>query len=212
MRRKYSATVRDRSGNIIAGASILVYLAGTTTPADVYANLDAAVTAHGVASDEAGRYTFYVDTFDYGFDQTFKIVCTRGIATVTVDNITIEDIVLGAYAVTANRTVTTNIHVPKGVTYTVTTGVTLTFSGSFSAGLYRVFTGEGAVLFGSGAVKEVAAAWFGNGVEAEAKARTAIASMTWPTVYERVTIFYGTGDAPDAATVPEGSLYLQFAP
>ena len=130
----------------------MVYLAGTTTPADVYATLDAAVAANGVASDEAGRYTFYVDTFDYGFDQTFKIICTRGTATVTVDNITIEDIVLGAYAVTANRTVTTNIHVPKGVTYTVATGVTLTFSGSFSAGLYQVFTGEGArsLWLGSG--------------------------------------------------------------
>jgi hypothetical protein len=212
MRRKYSATVRDQHGNIIAGASVSVFLAGTTTQASVYASIASAEAINGVASDEAGRYTFYVDTFDYNVDQTFKIVCTRAAATLTIDNITIEDIVLGEYAITADRTVTTNVTVPKGVTYAVAEGVTLTFSGSFSAGLYQVFTGTGTVAFGAGAVKECCAAWFGTGAAAEAKARTAIASTTWPTVYQRVTLFYGTGAPPDPATVPEASIYFQYTP
>lgn len=150
MRRKYSATVRDRYGNIVPGASVMVYLAGITTPASVYAGITDVVAVNGVSSDEAGRYSFYVDTFDYNVDQTFKIVCTRGAATLTIDNITIEDIVLGEYAIAASRTLTTHVTVPKGVTYAIADGVTLNFSGSFSAGLYQVFTGTGSVAFGEG--------------------------------------------------------------
>ncbi len=144
MRRKYSATVRDRHGNIVAGASVSVFLAGATTPASIYTTLTGATAVSGTVSDEAGRYIFYVDTFDYDVDQTFKIVCSKGTMTaLTLDNVYIEDIVLGEYTITENRTVTTNVSPPRGVTYNVAAGVTLTFSGSFSAGLYQVFTGDG---------------------------------------------------------------------
>jgi hypothetical protein len=211
MRRKYSATVRDRHGNIVAAASVSVFLAGTTTPASIYATLAGATAVNGTVSDEAGRYIFYVDTFDYDVDQTFKIVCSKGTMTaLTLDNVYIEDIVLGEYAIAANRTVTTNVSPPKGVTYNVAAGVTLTFSGSFSAGLYQVFTGDGAVVFGAGTVKECCPAWFGTDAAAAVKARSAIAAITWPMVYQRVTLFYGTGDPPDASTVPEGSIYFKY--
>ena len=211
MRRKYSATVRDRHGNIVSGASVSVFLAGTTTPASIYTTLTGAVAVNGTVSDTAGRYSFYVDTFDYDVDQTFKIVCSKGSMTaVTLDNVFIEDIVLGEYSITENRTVTTTVAPPKGVTYNVATGVTLTFTGSFSAGLYQVFTGDGSVVFGAGAAKECCPAWFGTGAAAEAKARAAIAAITWPLVYKRVTLFYGTGDPPEPSTVPEGSIYFQY--
>jgi hypothetical protein len=177
MRRKYSATVRDRHGNIVAAASVSVFLAGTTTPASIYTTLTGATAVNGTVSDEAGRYIFYVDTFDYDVDQTFKIVCSKGTMTaLTIDNVYIEDIVLGEYAIAENRTVTTNVSPPKGVTYNIATGKTLTFSGSFSAGLYQVFTGDGAVVFGAGAVKECCPAWFGTDAAAAVKARSAIAA------------------------------------
>lgn len=212
MRRKYSATVRDRHGNIVASASISVFLAGTVTPASIYTTLEGTTATSGTVSDEAGRYIFYVDTFDYDVDQTFKIVCSKGSMTaVTLDNVFIEDIVLGEYSITENRTVTTTVVPPKGVTYNVEAGKTLTFSGSFSAGLYPVFTGDGSVVFGAGAVKECCPAWFGIGAAAESKARSAIAAITWPVVYQRVTLFYGTGDPPDPSMVPEGSIYFQYS-
>jgi hypothetical protein len=211
MRRKYSATVRDRHGNIVAGASVSVFLAGTVTPASIYTTLEGTTAVSGTVSDEAGRYIFYVDTFDYDGDQTFKIICSKGtMTTITHDNVYIEDIVLGEYDITESRTVTTTVAPPRGVTYNVAAGKTLTFSGSFSAGLYQVFTGDGLVVFGAGAVKECCPAWFGTGAPAESKARSAIAAVTWPMVYQRVTLFYGTGVPPDASTVPEGSIYFQY--
>jgi hypothetical protein len=117
MRRKYSATVRDRHGNIVAGASVSVFLAGTVTPASIYTTLEGTTAVSGTVSDEAGRYIFYVDTFDYDGDQTFKIICSKGtMTTITHDNVYIEDIVLGEYDITESRTVTTTVAPPRGVT------------------------------------------------------------------------------------------------
>jgi hypothetical protein len=208
MRRKYTGTVRNKYGKIMENALISVYLADTTTPANIYATWNGATHAHSMLSDSNGRYTLYVDTFDYNDDQTFKIICAKGSLTLTVDNITIEDVVLDEYTISVDKTVTTGVKVPQGVTYNVATGKTLTFSGSFDAGLYQVFTGAGAVKFEN--VKAVPAIWFGTGAAAETKARAAIFGMTWPVIYTPVYIIYGSGDPPLASTVPDGTLYLKY--
>jgi hypothetical protein len=207
MRRKYTGTVRNKYGLIQKSAVVSVFLSGTTTPASIYTTWNGVSAVNSMLSDTEGRYTFYVDAFDYNSDQTFKIICTKGTATISVDNITIEDAVLGTYTISANKTVTTGVKVPQGVIFSVNTGVTLTFSGSFEAGLYQVFTGAGTVKFGNATVKEVPEVWFAT----SAKALTAVLDMTWPTVYRNVTILYGTGDPPSAATVPEGTLYLKYS-
>lgn len=45
-------------------------------------------------------------------------------------------------------------------TIAVATGKTLTINGPFSAGLYQVFDGDGSVVFGAGAIKEVYPEWW----------------------------------------------------
>ena len=51
----------------------------------------------------------------------------------------------GVYTISADTTVTTDIIVPKGVTYAVASGKTLTLNGSVKAGLYQIFSGSGTV-------------------------------------------------------------------
>jgi len=53
------------------------------------------------------------------------------------------------------------LKVAKGGGITVANGKTLTVAGSFSAGLYQVFSGTGRVAFASGAVTEVYPEWWG---------------------------------------------------
>lgn len=66
-------------------------------------------------------------------------------------------------SLSANLTVNSNISLIsfKQGLISIDTGKTLTINGPFEAGLYQVFTGAGTVSFGSGAVKEVYAEWWG---------------------------------------------------
>lgn len=161
MKRKYSGTTRDDNGNIVTDATIAVYLSDTSAVANIYLDADSDTATTGTTSNSYGRYEFFVSSWDYDFDQTFKIIISKtGYVSNTIDNITIEDVVEQAYAVTADKTVSTQIYIPKGVTITVSTGKTLTFSGTFEAGCYQVFDGVGTVVFSCSA-KEVYPEWFG---------------------------------------------------
>jgi hypothetical protein len=163
MKRIYSGTVKDDEGNIIADATIAVYLGGTGTAASIYLDPDSDTKVTGTTSDSYGRYVFYVSAFDYDSDQTFKILISKtGYVTNTIDHISIEDVVAQAYTISADTTVTTHVKIPKGVTYAIATGKTLTFSGEFEAGKYQVFSGAGTAVFGSVAVKEVYPEWWGE--------------------------------------------------
>ena len=148
MKRKYSATVTDNAGNVVTSATIAVYLATTGVAANIYLDADSDTHVHNTTSDGYGRYTFYVSSYDYDTDQTFRILISKtGKVTQTIDDITIEDNVLQAYTISADKTVSTYIKVPKGVTFAVASGKTLTFSGGFEAGRYQVFSGAGTVVF-----------------------------------------------------------------
>jgi len=54
------------------------------------------------------------------------------------------------------------IKVVPGGCLSISAGVTLTINGPFEAGLYQVFSGDGSVSFGDGAVKEVYPQWWGE--------------------------------------------------
>ena len=156
MRHRYSASFRDSHGHYIASGTVAVYLAGTSSAANIYTDVDSATHVHSVTTDSTGRYTFYVDRFDYNSDQTFKIVCSKtGYTSLTIDNITIEDACIQTYTIADDKTVTTDVYAPLGCIYTVATGKTLTFSGKFDGSLSQHFTGLGTVVFGAGAYKEV---------------------------------------------------------
>lgn len=150
MRKKFEDHFSDGNGRVISGATVTVYLAGTTTLATIYssATTTSAVTGSVLTTATDGLYYFYVDAFDYDAEQRFKLVLTKsGYLSQTYDNVTVDDIVLGTYTIATNKTVSTFVKIPEGVLYSVNTGITLTFGVRPEIGPYQVFTGAGAVAF-----------------------------------------------------------------
>jgi len=67
------------------------------------------------------------------------------------------------YTFSTDVTIPSNIKVEieKGAILSIANTKTLTINGPFDAGLYQVFSGDGSVVFGSGAVAEVYPEWWG---------------------------------------------------
>lgn len=152
MRRVFSGTSRDGAGNVVSSATVKLFEAGGTTAATFYSSATSTAGITSTTSGSDGTFSIYVDNFDYDAEQTFKITIEKaGYSTKTTDNVRFDDVVLGTYSISADKTVTTNLVVPKGVIYSIATGKTLTISGSFSAGDYQVFTlvGTGKVVLSS---------------------------------------------------------------
>lgn len=78
-------------GAVMQGATVQVYLAGTTTLAIIYPDaVSAAITGSLVTSGQDGRFYFWVDTGDYALTQLFKVVGSlSGYQSQTVDNLVI---------------------------------------------------------------------------------------------------------------------------
>lgn len=87
-RIKYSGVASDRYGNIVASATVSVYLAGTTTPAKCYTTEVSATAVYSVTSASDGTYSFWVDSADYGYVQRYKTVTAKtGFTSKTNDDI-----------------------------------------------------------------------------------------------------------------------------
>ena len=163
MRWKYAGFSKDGNGKVISGATIKVFLAGTTTAASIYTTVASTTAVNSTTSSADGSFAFYVDAFDYDNEQTFLVrIEKNGYTSKDFDNIKLDDIVLGTYTVSTNKTVTTHLNPPKGIIYSIATGVTLTITGVFDAGLYQVFScdGTGKVVFGAGSVLEIYPQWW----------------------------------------------------
>jgi hypothetical protein len=164
MRNSYKGTARDGTGRIISGATIPIYLAGTNTLATIYETEAGTTGVNFTTSGTDGSFLFYVDRFDYDMEQQFKIVITKsGYTSHTYDNVDLDDMIVKTYSITADTTITTHLVVPRGVIYQVADGKTFTINGYLEAGLYQIFdlVGTGAVVFGSGKVKEFHREWYG---------------------------------------------------
>jgi hypothetical protein len=80
MRFRYYFVVQDLAGNAIDGASVYVYLAGTSTPAIVYPvrqSTSGISTAPQLTSAVDGSVSFWLDSDDYGYGQLFDIVVRK---------------------------------------------------------------------------------------------------------------------------------------
>lgn len=87
-RLKYTGIARSTGGAVLGSATVTIYLAGTTTAADVYEASSGGTSVNEVTTDSNGRWTFYADTTDYAFTQEYKVVVTKdGYSTITLDNI-----------------------------------------------------------------------------------------------------------------------------
>ncbi len=165
MRCLLTAIARDGNGNIVPSATITPFLYGTSTAVSIYTTLTGATAVNSTTAGDDGSFSFYVDRFDYDRDQCFDIQIskTSGGHTWTTwkwTNVDIRDVVLGTYAIAADKTVTTNLgYIPKGVIYAPATGKTLTISGTLDAGDYQIFSGEGTVTLPG--QRYVLVDWFG---------------------------------------------------
>jgi hypothetical protein len=80
MRFRYYFVVQDAQGNVISNAAVSVYLAGTTTPAVVYATRTSSQgsnTPPQLYSRENGSVVFWLDSDDYNYGQLFDIVVQK---------------------------------------------------------------------------------------------------------------------------------------
>jgi hypothetical protein len=67
----------------------------------------------------------------------------------------------GTYLIDRSISISVPITMLPGAKFLISTGVTLTITRSFDAGLYHCFIGEGNVIFQRGSVKEVFIQWYG---------------------------------------------------
>jgi hypothetical protein len=158
MRCKFEGVYRDGAGNVVKSGTVTIYLAGTTTAANVYKTATATTAVSTLTTSAVGKYTFYVDRFEYDAEQTFKIVLSKtGYTSATYDNVAVDNPVIKTYPISTDTTVATAVEIPKGVLYSVASGKTLTFSVQPQInGDYQVFTGDGTVQLGVSNPK-----WFG---------------------------------------------------
>jgi hypothetical protein len=158
MRCKFEGVYRDGAGNVVKSGTVTIYLAGTTTAANVYKTATSTTAVNSLTTSSVGKYTFYVDRFEYDAEQTFKIVLSKtGYTSATYDNVAVDNPVIKTYTISTDTTVATAVEIPKGVLYSVASGKTLTFSVQPQInGDYQVFTGDGTVQLGVSNPK-----WFG---------------------------------------------------
>ncbi len=178
MRCYYKGVCKDGAGKIIPSATVAVYLYGTTTPASVYTTLAGATAVNSVTSGSNGSFEFWVDRFDYDQDQCFDLTLSKtGYTSQTWSNVNIDNVVLGTYTISADKTVTTHLVVPKGVVYSVASGKTLTISGLLEAGLYQIFDGDGSVSLGGNNKTAYPEWWGGTSTDVGAAVNSAFAAL-----------------------------------
>jgi hypothetical protein len=71
---------KDQNGAIIQAATVSVLLAGTPTPANIYAAAAGGIAVNSILSDaETGYFQFWVDTADYPTSQLFDIYISKAV-------------------------------------------------------------------------------------------------------------------------------------
>ncbi len=148
MRYYFKGIARDGAGKIIPSATVSVFLADTSTVASVYTTLAGTTAVNSATSGTDGVFEFYIDAFDYDYGQTFDLTISKaGYTSKTYENIKPTDVVLGTYTISADKTISVYTDIPEGVTLSIATGVTLTFTKQPKIGRYKVFslTGTAAV-------------------------------------------------------------------
>lgn len=139
----FKTFVKDGIGRNIAGAQVSVTLSGTTTSAITYPTVSSTTPNTSITTAADGGLVFYVDGFDYDFDQTFDVtVAKNGYSSVVFPSV-LPVVVLGSYTISSLKTITTKMSVPEGVMYVKSGSGALAFAAgsSLTAGEYQIFSG-----------------------------------------------------------------------
>ena len=144
----YQSQAKDGMGRAMPNASVIVYLAGTTTPATIYAASvgGTAIVGSKVTCDSTGYFKFFVDDGDYASTQRFKIVVSATTAagaayqpqtwdylviypnTIYYNSVSVGNVV-GAYASAQfDKTADTTLANIPGLSVSLTTGKYYSFS------------------------------------------------------------------------------------
>lgn len=88
MRYPIWGVTKDQNGRVILGATVAVYLTGTSTVASVYSAASGGAAVNSVtSSSDNGYFVFYVDTLDYT-TQAFRLVISKSpYASITIDGV-----------------------------------------------------------------------------------------------------------------------------
>jgi len=71
---------KDQNGQVLPGATVAVFLAGTTTPASIYAAATGGAAVNSITSDaNTGYFQFFVDLADYKITQLFDIYISMAV-------------------------------------------------------------------------------------------------------------------------------------
>jgi len=71
---------KDQNGQVLPGATVAVFLAGTNTPAKIYAASAGGTSVNSIVSNATtGFFQFWVDTGDYATTQLFDIYISLAI-------------------------------------------------------------------------------------------------------------------------------------
>ena len=103
------------------------------------------------------------------------------------------------YIFGTDETIPSNItlKIQNGARASISSAKTLTINGPFDAGLYQVFSGDGTVVFGNGAVKECYPEWWGavnvTGTDNSTAIVSALASGVNICVFQKGTYDFATG-------------------
>ena len=106
MRHIFQSVFKDGQGRIIPSATVSVYLAGTTTAANIYTAAAGGSPVTSVTTASDGSFSFFVSDSDFSLNQKFKITMTKtDFATKSYDNITIfAPVPTGVFYPDANAT------------------------------------------------------------------------------------------------------------
>jgi hypothetical protein len=124
----FSDVARDGNGVVCQSATATVYLAGTSTLADVYAASSGGAHISSVTTSATdGSYAFFVDQADYDGTQNFKVtVSLTGFTAFTLDNIVIQGLPFATITATTANITTANITTDNATTANITTGTITT--------------------------------------------------------------------------------------
>lgn len=114
MRYKFYGVASAGNGSVVGAMTVSVFLAGTTTPASIYAASSGGVAVNSVLTTDTvtdvGRYSFYVDDGDYSPTQNFDITFSKtGYNSQTYSNIKMGEPVLSTHNLYAWTTATATI-------------------------------------------------------------------------------------------------------
>ena len=87
-RKIYRGYARDGNGTVLSGATVSVYLTGTSTVASIYAASSGGTAVNSTTTDSTGLYSFYVDYSDYAAGTQFRLTISKtGYDSVTYDEV-----------------------------------------------------------------------------------------------------------------------------